>query len=209
MLGLALGDELIDRSSVPGASHSREILPSIESLLIDAKTSLSELDAIIFGQGPGSFTGLRISVGVVQGLGYGLNLPLVPVSSMAALAQVHAGQGENIFVALTARLEEIYFGGYSVSGDIVEPIIDEGVADVSMLPRLSEGSWAGLGNAWGLKDKIEESTGISVSVVSEETVPSVSALLTLGRSYFNDGRTVSALEARPVYLREEVAQKNP
>lgn len=210
VLGLARGDELIDRSSVPGASHSREILPSIEALLAETGTSLKQLDGIIFGQGPGSFTGLRISVGVVQGLGYGLDLPLVPVSSMAALAQACRGRGSetDIFVALTARLEEIYYGGYTVAGEIVEPAISEGVADVADLEPLPAGAWAGVGNAWALQDKIESATGVHFTAIQEETIPSVQALFTLGCAGLAAGQTVDALNAGPVYLREEVAQKS-
>ncbi len=211
VLGLACGDELVDRTSVPGASHSREILPSIEALLAETATSLKQLDGIIFGQGPGSFSGLRISVGVVQGLGYGLGLPLIPVSSMAALAQAYRDGGveTNIFVALTARLEEIYYGGYRASGDIVEPVISEGVADVADLERLAAAdTWVGVGNAWALQDKIEAATGVRFEAVLDETIPSVKALHTIGRSYLAAGFTVDALNASPVYLREEVAQKN-
>ena len=117
VLGLQLGSEVIDRTSPDVDTHSREILPSIESLVMEAGIGIEDLDAIVFGQGPGSFTGLRIAVGVVQGLGYGLGIPVVPVSSMACIAQslIQAANPSLIFVGLTARLEEVYYGAYKLS----------------------------------------------------------------------------------------------
>lgn len=216
VIGLKTAEQVIDRTAGAGASHSREILPAIQSIMDEARLGLADLDAIAFGQGPGSFTGLRIAVGVVQGLAYGLNIPVVPVSSMAALAQalvdddvVARGYPLNILVALTARLEEIYYGAYRLEDGIMAAVGDEGVEDVSSLPLLPAAQWVGVGNAWLLKDKIEDSTGAQFLKVYEETIPSVEGLLALASRYIAAGKTISALEATPVYLREVVAQKNP
>ena len=112
-LNFGRGDNNVRMS---GRSHSRDILPTITALLTKNKLSLRNLNYIVYGQGPGSFTGLRIAVGVVQGLAFGLNIPVVPVSSLACLAQAQyrrSGQ-QQIVSALHARKEEVYLGKYRI-----------------------------------------------------------------------------------------------
>lgn len=208
VLGLKLDGELIDRTTGDVRTHSRDILPAIVALVAEAGIELTDLDAIVFGQGPGSFTGLRIAVGVVQGLGYGLDIPAVPVSSMRCLAQSIAGQdGDRVFVALEAREEEIYFGAYGFQSAIASPLGAEGVLDVSELLPLPSGSWTGIGNAWDLQQKIEQATGVEFREIRAQSVPDVRDLVRLGEHDLQNGVAVSALEAAPVYLREQVAAK--
>lgn len=212
VLGLAIGDKLIDRTSGQVKTHSREILPSIELLLQDSDIRPAELDAIIYGRGPGSFTGLRIAVGVVQGLAYGLNIPVVPVSSMAAMAhsvlEINNLPEARVFVGLFARLEEVYFGAYEVTaGGVPKETTPEGVVDVSKLPNLESGNWRAVGNATELWPKIESATGVHFESVTENTVPPVTSLLAIGRQIFEQEGGQDARQASPVYLREEVAGK--
>ena len=214
VLGLALGDEIIDGTTHSENSHSREILPSIERLLFDAGITLQQLDAIIFGQGPGSFTGLRIAVGVVQGLGYGLKIPVVPVSSMAALAQACIRKRpacEHVFVAITARLDEIYYGAYGPDANVAKEVIAEGVCDVRELPEfpssLRDKSWQGAGNGWALASLIEASTHLRFESIDDQSIPGVSDLMAIGKQKLLQGEVVDAMDAAPVYLREVVASK--
>jgi tRNA threonylcarbamoyladenosine biosynthesis protein TsaB len=210
VLGLQLGLEVIDRTSPDVDTHSREILPSIESLVREAGIRIEDLDAIVFGQGPGSFTGLRVAVGVVQGLGYGLGLPVVPVSSMACIAQsvIQTINPPFVFVGLTARLEEVYYGAYKFEEGIAEAVIPEGVVDVSELPHLPAGDWLGCGNAMlELGTKIQAVTGVSFKSISSQAVPIIRNLLSIGSFKFSRGESVSAMQAKPVYLREQVASR--
>lgn len=209
VLGLVLDDELIDRSTDTGRSHSRDLLPSIESLMSEAGISLGDLDAIVFGQGPGSFTGLRIAVGVVQGLAYGLDVPAVPVSSMGCLAQgAHRQHGANLVaVALKARLEEVYFGTYGFPEGVAEPLGSEMVVDVRELPPVEAGPWHGAGDGFEFRTAIENALGVSIIEIHDTTRLDVRDLIAIGSRKFSAGKVVSALEARPVYLREQVAQK--
>ena len=210
VLGLQVGSEIIDRTSPDVDTHSREILPSIESLFKEAGIGMQELDAIVFGQGPGSFTGLRIAIGVVQGLGYGLDIPVVPVSSMACIAQsvIQVINPPLVFVGLTARLQEVYYGAYKFEGYIAVPVISEGVVDISELPQLPVGDWVGCGNAMPeLGKKIEAVTGVSFNIISSAAAPTIRSLLSIGAFKFGHGESVNAMQATPVYLREEVAAR--
>lgn len=215
VLGLARGDEILDRTSGEVKTHSREILPSIESLLHDAGVTPGDLDAVIYGRGPGSFTGLRIAVGVVQGLAYGLQIPTVPVSSMAAMAhavvRTNSLEEAHVFVGLFARLQEVYYGAYHLrTGSFPEDVTPEGVLDVSALPVLesrSEARWLAVGKASEFWSGIESSTGVKFASVTENAIPSVASLLELGRQILESGGGQDARQASPVYLREEVAEK--
>ena len=219
VLGLQQGDTIIDRDSINNTRpkearssryHSRDILPIIQQMLLEAQLSLDDLDAIVFGQGPGSFTGLRIAAGVVQGLAYGLQLPVVPVSSMACLAQVAAREDFQcrVAVALQARLQEVYFGTYEFREGVACHLGPELVAEATQVPRQEEATWIGVGDGWDAhRDSLEQSLGIVLEEVSSLSVPTAKNLLTLGSQKFSRGETLSALEVTPRYLREPVHQK--
>ena len=222
VLGLQHGETIIDkdcinktrinktRATSSSRYHSRDILPVIQQMLLEAPLSLDALEAIVFGQGPGSFTGLRIGAGVVQGLAYGLQLPVVPVSSMACLAQAVHREGLQcrVAVALQARLQEVYFGTYKFHEGVACPLGPEMVAEVTQVPRQEEATWIGVGDGWEAhRDSLEQSLGIVLEEVSGLSVPTARNLLTLGREKFARGETLSALEVTPQYLREPVHLK--
>lgn len=209
VLGLQTGEERFDRFDIVDRSHSREILPALYELLAEADLTMPELDLIVYGQGPGSFTGLRIAVGVVQGLAYGLNIPVVPVSTLACLAQAEYREygDEKIVVALTARKQEVYFGMYEVDAGIARPVCDETVIDVDDVPPATGDGWVGVGSGWNLKEKLESSLGTSMQNVRTEVWPRSVDLLDLGLARFRQGDVIPANEATPEYLREQVAQR--
>ena len=204
VLGLKKDNVIIDYTVRDVRTHSREILQSISSLLLEVELSLSELDGIIFGQGPGSFTGLRITIGVVQGLAYGADLRVIPVSSMSVMAQAAVNDRSIVLVALLARREEIYYGTYELKNGLAVATTAEGVRDITELDlELPDGCLL-ITDAPHLEGKISESLGVCFSEVSTQTVPAVTDLLSLGLHKLNEGGSVSALEASPVYLREQV-----
>ncbi|MDH5738616.1 MAG: tRNA (adenosine(37)-N6)-threonylcarbamoyltransferase complex dimerization subunit type 1 TsaB [Gammaproteobacteria bacterium] len=203
------GEKFFEDNREAGRSHSEVILPAIQQLLSEAGLVLKDLDLLIFGQGPGSFTGLRIATGVVQGLGFGLNLPVVPVSVLAALAQGVYRQHHNpdLLVALLARKQEVYWGSYCLDSDqkVVVPASEECVIDISLLPRVDNRKWAGVGDGWVLREGIEQSLGIGVQGVYETARIEPEDLLTLGLWKYHRGEYLSPEEAAPAYLREKVA----
>lgn len=208
ILGLKLNDQVIDASRMGVREHSRDLLPAIDSLLNEHEVKLTDLDAIVFGQGPGSFTGLRIAAGVVQGLAFGAEIPVAPVSTLAALAGSAQGRDdfEEILVVIHAREQEVYGGFYDASS---KALGDEFVSDVNELPDKTGRNIIGVGNAWHLQEKIEKRLGQALTEVLDESVPSLVNLLALGEHCVRSGNTVTALDAIPVYLREQVAQKQP
>lgn len=204
ILGLQVGELIFDDVRASGRSHSRDILPAISSLLEVSGLTFGQLDYIVFGEGPGSFTGLRIAVGVVQGLGYGLEIPVVPVCSLACLAQSSYqkyGNGYHL-VALHARKKEVYFGLYEIEKHIAKPIITETVLDVNEIDFELTGDWIGVGDGWIFREQLEKSLKIDMRRIDTDIQLQPTALLNLGAESFKNGDYIDALSARPKYLRE-------
>jgi tRNA threonylcarbamoyladenosine biosynthesis protein TsaB len=107
-----VGDKLFSRWEEAPRDHTRKILPMVQAVLEDAGISLSDLDAIAFGRGPGSFTGVRIGISVAQGLAFGAGVPLIGISTLAAMAQgaYRLDGAEQVLTAIDARMNEVYFG---------------------------------------------------------------------------------------------------
>ncbi len=122
---LLLGEKIDERFEIAPRRHTSLILPMVEDLLNEQSMRLTDLDAIAFGQGPGSFMGLRIAVGVAQGLAFGANLPVVPVSSLQALAQAAYWKTscKTILAGWDARMQAIYWGAYVLREKQMRPVI--------------------------------------------------------------------------------------
>ncbi|QSA98032.1 tRNA (adenosine(37)-N6)-threonylcarbamoyltransferase complex dimerization subunit type 1 TsaB [Methylococcus sp. EFPC2] len=209
---LLLDGKIFERYQLAPREHNRLILPMIEGLLAEAGKSLASLDALAFGRGPGSFTGVRIATGVAQGLAFGADLQVAPVSTLAALAQEAFDEtgDEYAFPCIDARMGEVYWGVYRRSDDgHVELVGEETVtpADHVSFPDVAKGS--GIGSGWAtyremLTDRLGEArlTGILA-----DRFPRAGCIARLGASLFRKGGAVSAELAQPVYLRDKVAKK--
>lgn len=204
------GENTWTDETVLDRTHSKEILPRIEALLQSAKVDKSELDLLVYGQGPGSFTGLRIGVGVVQGLAYGLGIPVLGVSSLACLAQRHLRQGghRHAIVALTARHTEVYFGAYGESQGLMQLLSKEGVFEAEEIPPQDVNQrWIGVGGGWQLADSLRRAAAVEVDQVYLADYPTALDLLDLGEAGLAMGHSRPAEQALPEYLREQVASK--
>ena len=198
--------ETIERFAL-GREHAGRILPMIEELLIEAGIALGALDAIAFGRGPGSFTGLRIGAGVVQGLAFGADLPVVPVSTLAALAQGEAAA--RVLTALDARMTQVYWGAYvrDAEGLMVLSGV-EVVIDPQQVPLPAGEDWHGTGSGWDrYHDVLRARLGSRVGGWRESAFPRARFVAALGAAGLRVGRAVTAEQAVPVYLRDEVAVK--
>lgn len=207
---LALGDEIICRFELAPRRHSELILEMMDSLLIEADLNLSDLDALAFARGPGSFTGLRIAAGVIQGAALGADLSVVPVSSLAALAQgVYREQGaENVLTALDARMGEVYWGVYSLAeSGVMEMQQNEVVCAPDRVNVPSDEGWVGAGSGWlEYAAVLEGATGVNLAWPEQHI--QAQDVAQLGIAGFTEGRAVDAALAQPVYIRDKVAEKS-
>ncbi len=155
---LLIDGEVTSQYQLAPREHSRLILKIIDKLLADADVSVSSLDAIAFGRGPGSFMGLRIAAGVVQGIAFAHDIPVIPISTLKAMAQRAYEQTniENVLVAIDARMDEVYWGAYTLIDkqwliDGEERVISPDKIHLpSMLTDINESkTWVAAGTGWG------------------------------------------------------------
>ena len=205
-VALQIDGNVIERFSL-GGNHSERILPMVHEVLGEGGTSLKQLDAIAFGRGPGSFTGLRIAAGVTQGLAFGANLPVVPVSSLAALAQ--GADAEKVLAAFDARMQQVYWGAYLRNSEgIVALAGAEVVIAPDAVPLPETVGWVGVGSGWDqYADTLSRRLGERVTRWERQVYPSARFVAALGAVMFTSGKVVPAEEALPIYIRDEVAVK--
>jgi tRNA threonylcarbamoyladenosine biosynthesis protein TsaB len=188
-----------------GVQHSSLILAMVDEVLAEASLALAELDVLAFGRGPGSFTGLRIGAGVAQGLAFGAGLPVVPVSSLAAMAQ---GQPQSrVLAAFDARMSQVYWGAYCRGPDGIMTLMGaERVVAPEEVPIPEAGDWFGVGSGWDqYAEELKARLGHRVQDWSQGGYPHARDVVRLGESGFNNDEAVSAEHALPVYLRDDVA----
>lgn len=209
---LHAGETREDFAIIP-RQHAAELLPRVEKLLSDSGVSLSALDAIAFGRGPGSFTGLRIAAGVTQGLAFGLDIPVLPVSTLAALAwQSYQENGiEYVLGCLDARIEEVYWGAFSVNDEGVSACSEEQLCrpeamDINTIRQgmPTAGMWSGAGNGWQFREAMPSTLQALLQRVSGQELPRAFAIARLGLREYREGRAISAELAAPIYLRDKV-----
>ena len=190
--------------------HGELLLGMAERLLADAELSRSHLDALAFGRGPGSFTGVRIATGMVQGLAYALELPVAPISSLQALAQgVSRELGQDAVLAgFDARMHEVYWGAYRLGAEgIVQALLAESVCLPGNVPVPNDGEWFGAGSAWrSYGEQLRAVVGARLVGMDPEHYPHARDVAELGAAAAARGETVAAAQALPVYLRDAVTR---
>ena len=200
-----------ERHALAPRQHAALILPMIESLLVEADLQARQLDAVAFGQGPGSFTGVRIAASVVQGIAFGAGLPVVAVSTLATLAlgaMEESGEAQ-VMAALDARMAEVYWGVYTRGEDGL-PVLQgtECVAAPDAVPLPPPGRWVGAGSGWeSYAEALIKHSGERVVRVLPDLEPRARDLVRLGAAAFERGQTVTAEQALPVYLRDRVVHE--
>lgn len=215
-----------ERFEVAPRRHGELILPMVEALLGEAQLTLSELDALAFGRGPGAFTGVRIATGIVQGLAFGAEIPVVPVSTLAALAlgAMRAQGVTQVLAALDARMNEVYWGAYIASGQGVRLIgteqvgaaqviaaefaASEAVAGQGHTAGDGEQTWLGAGSGWQVHgEALSAPLATVLRAADAACLPHAREVARLGVEGFAGGQAVAAELALPVYLRNDVAWK--
>ena len=212
-VALSLGNDLLERHEEQAREHTRLLVPMVRELIDEAEIEMSDLDAIILGNGPGSFIGMRIAASVAQGLAHGAGLGIVPVSSLAAVAAEVFAQGDEEFVAVTqdAHMSEVYLGLFERSADNLpvarspERIHDQSA--IAELDDLQPGSCVAAGAGWQRYPTLAENNRPNLSKMSGNLYPRAAHLLSIGAKMFRDSGTIAPAELTPAYLRQKVAEK--
>lgn len=207
---LYLDGTIHERFEVQPRGHSDLILQQMDDLLRESDVTLKDLDAIAYGRGPGSFTGVRIAAAVTQGTAYGADLPVVPVSTLAALAQQAfrtTGQ-RRLLTAFDARMKELYWAAYEIDQhDLPVTVIDEQVIAPESVPLPSGSDWLGVGSGWrAYADQLSPITSKNVNDIDSTLLCRAYDIALLGAAEFQRGKSVPAEQALPIYLRDQVAQ---
>nr|WP_159465998.1 tRNA (adenosine(37)-N6)-threonylcarbamoyltransferase complex dimerization subunit type 1 TsaB [Scandinavium goeteborgense] len=192
--------------------HTQRILPIVQDILTKTGTALTELDALAYGRGPGSFTGVRIGIGIAQGLALGADLPMIGVSTLATMAQGawRKTGATRVLAAIDARMGEVYWAEYQRDaqgiwhGEETEVVMKpEAVND--RLKQL-DGEWATVGTGWQAWPDMANDTPVTL-VEGDVLLPAAEDMLPLACQLFAEHKTVVVEQAEPVYLRNTVAWK--
>jgi len=200
--------EITVREAVVKQQHTEMILPMLESVLAETETALSQLDAIAFNRGPGSFTGLRIGAGVTQGLALGLDLPVIPVSSLATLAQGswRLDAQTQVFACIDARQAEVYWAGYRLEDGIMVTVTDEHIGPVAAIRINMPGEWYGVGTGFDrYATELARLAGVNWLGTQGERYPLAQDMLPMAQVAWQRREYLPASDAIPVYLRNNVA----
>jgi tRNA threonylcarbamoyladenosine biosynthesis protein TsaB len=209
---LVNGEQQATRRDVAPRDHAQKILPMVDAVLKETGLTMTDLDALAFGRGPGSFTGVRICIGMAQGLAFGAGLPMIPVSTLEAMAQgCYRLHGEtHIACAIDARMGEIYWGRYVRQNDGCWMCVDaESVIDPQQLIKQTPSSsakWRSAGTGWQTYAQVLTQLPMRIlpGVVLYPDAEDIASLAVLA---FERGLTVAPEAATPVYLRDQVAWK--
>ena len=218
---LLLDGQLVGRERELGRGHAEYILPMIDELLKEAALSLSRLDAIAFGRGPGGFTGVRLAASVTQGLSFGSGLPVVPVSDLRAVAQRILDlepTASRVLVCNDARMNEVYWGCFDRdAGGLARHYGEEGVAKPAAValppawtappggPDAPVSGGAGFAAYPELRNRFEA----RVAAFHDRLLPRAHEIARLAAPEVRAGRAVGPEGAIPVYLRDDVVQPKP
>lgn len=200
---LWIDGETQQRYAVAPREHTRLILPMVDELLHEADLRLTDLDLIAFDQGPGSFTGIRVTMSVLQGLAFAARLPVLGISSLAALAQsayrVHGAQ--QVLSLIDARMNELYRGVYHLQGELMQLLGEEGVGPLAALPACENCQLIGSGVS--AASEALRQAGYT-RLIEDELLryPRAEYLVELAAA--SADQAVAVETAEPVYLRNKV-----
>jgi tRNA threonylcarbamoyladenosine biosynthesis protein TsaB len=209
---------LISESVEIGRGHAQEILGMVDRILADGGATLASLSGIVAGIGPGSFTGVRVSVAVAQGLAFGAGLPVIPVSSLEALAVEAIGRGaERVLACLDARMGEVYWGCFAAEATGLLSALGPPAVGPPAAVRLPEGAtcaqsapsksarWRGIGRGFAAHPGLSVITGLSVGTDDARALPQAREMARLGAVRSSAGGGIDPAFLEPLYVRDKVA----
>jgi tRNA threonylcarbamoyladenosine biosynthesis protein TsaB len=211
---LLVEERLLTREAELARGHAERILPMIDELLLEAGTTLRSLDAIAFGRGPGSFTGVRLAASVVQGLAFGAGLGVLPISDLRAVAQRVLDQDDRVtrtLVCNDARMQEVYWGCFERGSDGLAlesgPERVGAPASVHLPPGWPDA--AGAGRGFAVHPALRALPGVAMAEGRDRLLPRAAEIARLAVPELAAARLLGADAAVPVYLRDDVARPPP
>lgn len=195
--------ELIERAAELANGGSERLLPWVHELLAEGGLAPAQLDGVAFGAGPGGFTGLRLSCGVAQGLAWGLDLPVLPVSTLEALA-LASGKRE-VWACLDARMNEVYSATYVVDGNDLQQIAAPVCLPPAVVPAPTLAGVWGVGDGFAAYGELLLAGKSDLAGVHADVFPTAAAVLRLAVPAFVAGRGLAPASAQPIYVRDKVA----
>tara|TARA_Y100000034_G_scaffold97732_1_gene119456 strand:- start:744 stop:1460 length:717 start_codon:yes stop_codon:yes gene_type:complete len=218
-VALQYNDTVTTRFEICPQQHSQRLLPMVDEVLKEVQVDLRDIDLLAFGRGPGSFTGVRIATGMIQGLALGTGLKVAGVSTLEAMAYEVSIKTEDknalIAVASDARMDEVYFAVYSQSPDGLERRIEEQVCApevaVEQLKVLRDNSntvFLMAGTGWSAYEKLDQwKSEAGGEALLEVTLPNAQYMLELALNAYKKGEISDAVNVEPIYLRDKVTWK--
>jgi len=207
-VALWLDGAVHERFEIAGRTHSQRLLPMLNELAAACGITLSQLDGIACGVGPGSFAGVRIGVGFVKGLALGLDRPVLPVTSLAMLAQgsIRRHGATHILAAIDARMSEVYAQAFTAVDGLAVAQNEAQVIAPSLLELPAQGRYAAAGSGWHTHGaELRARTGATLEPVEDTALPQAQDALVLAQPGFAGGQGIAAGALQPLYLRNRVA----
>ncbi|HET9483111.1 MAG TPA: tRNA (adenosine(37)-N6)-threonylcarbamoyltransferase complex dimerization subunit type 1 TsaB [Xanthomonadales bacterium] len=225
-VALVCGDSIVARHELAPRRHAELVLPMIDGVLAEAGLARGAIDAIAVGRGPGAFTGVRLAISVAQGLALGLDRPVVPISTLAALAleasvesttrdeastvggaEAPTAPPDLIIAALDARMGEVYAACFEADAEgLVTAITEEAVCEASRCVVPARDAYIGAGSGWAAyRTALESCLARPPRLVLPDLLPRATSIARLALRELALAHTVDAAHAQPVYLRDKVA----
>jgi tRNA threonylcarbamoyladenosine biosynthesis protein TsaB len=207
-VALEINGQVFNQFEICPQQHSQRILPMIDEVLKAGNCTLQEVDYLAFGHGPGSFTGVRIATGVLQGLALGTGHQVVGISTLAAMAQqaYSEHQSEYVAAAIDARMSEVYFGLYQANQGVMQLVDEEQVLPPEEAQQLiANKSAQGVGTGWQAYDALNAKG--TVKPLADVLYPNALYMLPLAKQLIEQGLVQHAEDIQPVYLRDKVTWK--
>lgn len=204
------GAEIFSRSESAAQRQAERVLGMVEEILAEARLELGQIEGIAYGEGPGSFTGLRIAAGVTQGLAFARGVGVVGVGSLLSLVEQAAEESasEKFIACIDAHMGEVYHAAYRRAGSGWTEVSPPGLYKPDAVPVVSGSDWTGCGDGFAAhRERLASRLGDRVSMIRPDAVPSARAVLKLAIPRFAAGEAKDAATAVPVYLRDKVARK--
>jgi tRNA threonylcarbamoyladenosine biosynthesis protein TsaB len=207
-------DNIFVRHQIAPREHSKLLLNMIDELLKEANIGIQNIDAFAYGMGPGSFTGLRIAASIVQGLAFGTNKEVIPVSTLQALAQAAWRKFgyKQVFATLDARMQEIYFGFYELDkNNIMQNICPDRLTSpeyfIDLPEELLKKNWYGIGSGVAVYHEVLKKRLPCVSLQESILYPSALEIAIIANKIYEESGGKPAETAIPVYLRNKITEK--